>query len=80
MDHSLQLRLAFDGRSVHGQNDVVFLEARFARGSILIDHRHFNALFFFQLQSAQPVGGNIHNVHAQVGTGARIFAGNAERL
>ena len=69
-DHAVQLRLAFDGRPVHGENDVVLLDAGFARGSVLIHHGHFHTLFFLQLQSAQAVGSDIHNVHAKVGAGA----------
>jgi hypothetical protein len=74
------LRFAHDARSIHGQKDVVFLEASLARRGILVDHGHLNSLLFFQLQSAKPVGGNIHDVHTQIGARPRIFAGNTQRL
>ncbi len=58
----------------------MFLNTGLARGSILVDHGHFDALFFLQLQRAQPVGTNIHDVHTQIGTCSRILAGNTEGL
>ena len=80
MNHALQLRFAFDRGSVHAQNDVVLFDASFAGGSILVNHGHFNTLLLFQLQGAEPVGADIHDVHTQIGTRARILAGNAEGL
>jgi len=59
---------------------VVLLDAGFARGSVLIHHRHLNAVFFLQLQSAQSLGGDICDVDAEIGTRVRIIGGNAEGL
>ena len=50
VDHPAQLRPALDRRAIHAENDVVLLDARLARRSILVDHRHLDALFFFQFR------------------------------
>ena len=66
VDHPMQLRLALDGRSIHRQNNVVLPDAGISRGSVLIDHRDFDALLFLQLQRAQPVGSDIRDVNTKI--------------
>ena len=80
VNHPAQLRAALDGSAVHGQDDIVLLDSRFARWCILVHHGDFDALLFLKLQSSEPVGGDVANVDAEIGAGARFFAGKSIRL
>ena len=66
VDHATQLRSTFNRSAVHGQNHVMLFDARLACRSVLVDHGYLNALFFFQLQRAQPFVGHIRNVDPKV--------------
>ena len=74
-DHPPQLLHALDLLAVDAQDDVVFLEARLSRGSILVDHGHFDAALFLQLQGPKAVRGDVTRVHAQIRSAVeKLFA------
>ncbi len=75
VDHPPQLCATLDRRAIHGENNVVLLDAGFARRSVLVDHGYLNAFFLFQLQRAQPLRSHIRDVDPKIGTGAAVFAG-----
>ena len=54
-DHAAQLFHTLHLVSIETENDVVLFESGFARGRVLIDQRHFHAVFFLELQVAQAV-------------------------
>ena len=76
VDHAAQLLHALHLASIDGENDVVFFESRFAGGRILIDQRHFHAVFFLELQFAQAISGDIAGIHAQIASAAEVLTGN----
>ena len=80
VDHPPQLGAALDGGAIHGQNNVMLFEAGLARWGILVDHRYFDALLFFQFQRTQAVGGHVGYVDSEIGTGAAVFAGKCPGL
>ena len=56
----------------------MLFESGLAGGSILIDQRDFDAVFFLQLQVGQSVRSNIAGVNAQIRSATEVLAGVAE--
>ena len=65
-DQAAQLLHTLNLLIIDGQNDIMFFQSSFASGSILVNHRDFNAAFLFQMQRADSVRSNVTSVHAQV--------------
>ncbi len=80
VDHPPQLGSALDRCAVHRENDVVLLDARLSGRSILIHHRHLDALFFLQLQGGHALGRDVGDVDAKVRRSSAVFAPESPRL
>src|SRR5208282_3175461 len=67
LDHAAQLSSAFDGRAVEAQYDVVFVQAGFTSGSVLVNGGDLDSVFLIQFEGSEAIRGNVLDVDTEVG-------------